>query len=138
MEGVPVRVGIGMRDLEKNQVEIARRDTKEKTSVAVEGLDRYIVDLLEEIQNGLFKKAVDYRADHTSETTDIEEFKDILENKGGFIKAHWDGTTETELKIKEQTKATIRCIPNDEPESDGKCILTGKPSKQKVLFAKSY
>ena len=138
MEGVPVRVGIGMRDLEKNQVEIARRDTKEKTSVAVEGLDRYIVDLLEEIQNGLFKKAVDYRADHTSETTDIEEFKDILENKGGYIKAHWDGTTETELKIKEQTKATIRCIPNDEPESDGKCILTGKPSKQKVLFAKSY
>ena len=138
MEGVPIRVGIGMRDLEKNQVEVARRDTKEKSSVAVDGLDRYIIDLLDEIQNGLFKKAVDYRTAHTSETDDFEEFKDILENKGGFIKAHWDGTTETELKIKELTKATIRCIPNDEPLSDGKCILTGNPSKRRVLFAKSY
>ncbi len=138
MEGVPVRVGIGMRDLEKNQVEVARRDTKEKSSVPVDGLDRYIVDLLEEIQNGLFKRAVDFRADHTSEAADIDEFNDILENKGGFIKAHWDGTTETEVKIKELTKATIRCIPNDEPESSGKCILTGNPSNQKVLFAKNY
>ena len=138
MEGVPIRVGIGMRDLEKNQVEVARRDTKEKSSVAVDGLDRYIIDLLDEIQNGLFKKAVDYRTAHTSETDDFEEFKDILENKGGFIKAHWDGTTETELKIKELTKATIRCIPNDEPLSDGKCILTGNPSKRRVLFAKRY
>jgi len=138
MEGVPVRVGIGMRDLEKNQVEIARRDTKEKTSVALEGLDRYITDLLEQIQNDLFTKAKNYRAEHMSETSDMEEFKDILENKGGFIKAYWDGTTETELKIKEQTKATIRCIPNDEGPSEGKCILTGKESKQKVLFAKAY
>ena len=138
MEGVPIRVGIGMRDLEKNVVEIARRDTKKKSSVAVEGLDRYIVDLLETIQNSLFQKAVDYRTEHTSETDDYEEFKSILDTKGGFIKAHWDGTTETELKIKEQTRATIRCIPNDEPASDGKCILTGKPSKGRVLFAKSY
>jgi len=138
MEGVPVRVGIGMRDLEKNQVEIARRDTKEKTSVAVEGLDRYIADLLETIQKDLFTKAVNYRTEHTSETSDFEEFKEILNNKGGFIKAHWDGTTETELKIKELTKATIRCIPNDEGPSDGKCILTGQPSSQRVLFAKSY
>jgi prolyl-tRNA synthetase len=138
MEGVPIRVGIGMRDLEKNQVEIARRDTKEKAAVPLEGLDRYIVDLLEEIQNNLFTKAKNYRTEHTAETTDLEEFKHILDTKGGFIKAHWDGTTETELKIKEQTKATIRCIPNDEEPSDGKCILTGKESKQKVLFAKAY
>ncbi len=138
MEGVPIRVGIGMRDLEKNQVEVARRDTKEKTSVALEGLDRYLADLLETIQKDLFQKALNFRADHSSEASDMEEFKEILEKKGGFIKAHWDGTTETELKIKDLTKATIRCIPNDEPESDGKCILTGKPSSKKVLFAKSY
>jgi len=138
MEGIPVRVGIGMRDLEKNQVEIARRDTKEKTSVAVDGLDRYIVDLLETIQDNLLKRAKDYRTEHTSETTDFEEFKQILETKGGFIKAHWDGTTETELKIKELTKASIRCIPNDQEQSEGKCILTGEPSKGKVLFAKAY
>jgi len=138
MEGVPIRVGIGMRDLEKNQVEIARRDTKEKSSVPLEGLDRYISDLLVTIQDSLLQKAKDYRTEHTSETTDFEEFKSILENKGGFIKAHWDGTTETELKIKELTKASIRCIPNDEEPSDGKCILTGKESKQKVLFAKAY
>ena len=138
MEGVPIRVGIGMRDLEKNQVEIARRDTKEKTSVALEGLDRYITDLLITIQDNLLQKAKDYRTEHTSETTDFEEFKHILENKGGFIKAHWDGTTATELKIKELTKASIRCIPNDEEPSDGKCILTGNDSMQKVIFAKAY
>jgi len=138
MEGVPIRVGIGMRDLEKNVVEIARRDTKEKSSVSLDGLDRYIADLLETIQNNLLTRAKNYRTDHTSESTDFEEFKHILDNKGGFIKAHWDGTTETELKIKELTKATIRCIPLDEPESDGKCILTGNPSKKRVLFAKSY
>ena len=138
MEGVPIRVGIGMRDLEKNVVEIARRDTKEKTSVPLEGLDRYIADLLEEIQANLFNKAKAYRTEHTSEATEMEEFKSILETKGGFIKAHWDGTTETELKIKELTKASIRCIPNDEEPSEGKCILTGKESKGRVLFAKAY
>lgn len=138
MEGVPIRVGIGMRDLEKNQVEVARRDTKEKTSVALEGLDRYLADLLETIQKDLFQKALNFRAEHSSEASDMEEFKEILDNKGGFIKAHWDGTTETELKIKDLTKATIRCIPNDEPAAEGKCILTGKPSAKKVLFAKSY
>ncbi len=138
MEGVPIRLGIGMRDLANNQVEIARRDTKEKALKPVEGIDRYIADLLVEIQSNLFNKAVKYREDHTSETTDFEEFKHILENKGGFIKAHWDGTVETELKIKELTKASIRCIPLDEPETPGKCILTGNDSKQKVLFAKAY
>lgn len=138
MEGVPIRVGIGMRDLEKNVVEVARRDTKEKNSVPVDGLDRYIVDLLEEIQSNLFKKAIDFRTTHSSETSDFGEFKELLENKGGFIRAHWDGTTETELKIKEETKATIRCIPLDEGPSDGTCIYSGKPSKQRVVFAKSY
>ncbi len=138
MEGVPVRVGIGMRDLEKNVVEIARRDTKEKASVALEGLDQYIVDLLEEIQNNLLQKAKDFRTEKTSEAKDFEEFKHILETKGGFIKAHWDGTTETELKIKELTKASIRCIPNDQEMEEGKCVLTGEPSKGKVLFAKAY
>lgn len=138
MEGVPIRVGIGMRDLEKNVVEVARRDTKEKTSVPVEGLDKYIAELLETIQKDLFQKALDHRAAHTSEVSDFEEFKEVLENKGGFIHAYWDGTEETELKIKELTKATIRCIPNDMEASEGKCVLTGKPSTQKVIFAKAY
>ena len=138
MEGVPVRVGIGKRDLEKNVVEVARRDTKEKNSVPVDGLARYISDLLEEIQNNLLTRAKNYRAEHTSETDDFEEFKHILENKGGFIKAHWDGTVETEKKIKELTKATIRCIPVDEEPVPGKCILTGKESKGRVYMAKAY
>lgn len=138
MEGVPVRIGIGKRDLANNQVEVARRDTKEKKSVSVDGIAEYINQLLIDIQNNLFTKAKNYRDEHISEAKTFDEFQEILDKKGGFIKAHWDGTTETELKIKEATKATIRCIPNDEPESEGKCIYTGKPSNKKVLFAKAY
>jgi len=138
LEGVPVRIGIGKRDLEKGVVEIARRDTKEKTSVAVGEVAAYVKQLLEDIQNNLFNRALKYRDEHITSVDTFEEFKEVLENKGGFISAHWDGTEETEDKIKELTKATIRCIPNDAVEEDGVCVLTGKPSKVRVLFAKAY
>ena len=138
MRGIPIRIGIGMRDLEKGQVEVARRDTGEKTSIAIENVIDFIPQLLEDIQNNLFTKAKNYCQDHTSSADTMDEFKDILENKGGFIKAHWDGTSETENKIKEMTKATIRCIPLDFKEESGKCILTGSPSKGRVIFAKAY
>ncbi|HFB99228.1 MAG TPA: proline--tRNA ligase, partial [Phaeodactylibacter sp.] len=138
MHGIPIRLGIGKRDLEKGQVEVARRDTKEKTSQPLDSVADYIENLLEEIQNNLFQKALDYRTSHTSHVDTFEEFQEVLENKGGFIYAHWDGTTKTEKKIKELTKATIRCIPNDSVEEDGKCVLTGAPSKRRVVFAKSY
>lgn len=136
--GVPVRIGIGMRDLENNQVEVARRDTKEKIQVSLSGIDIYIENLLDEIQKNLFNKAKQYRDDHITSVDTFGEFVDILENKGGFVYAHWDGTTETEVKIKELTKATIRCIPIDNQKEEGKCILTGNPSIQRVLFARSY
>ncbi len=138
MEGVPVRIGIGMRDLANNQVEVARRDTKEKMPVLLDGIADFIEKLLEDIQTSLFEKAKKYRDDHITEVKNYDDFKEVLEEKGGFVKAHWDGSTETELKIKEETKATIRCIPNDEPESFGKCIYSGKDSNRKVLFAKAY
>ena len=138
MHGIPVRIAVGKRDLEKNVVEVARRDTKEKTSVPMEGLDDYIEQLLVDIQNNLFDRAKKYRDDHITPVDTFEEFQKVLNEKGGFISAHWDGTEETELKIKEQTKATIRCIPLDNPQEDGKCVLTGNPSKERVLFAKSY
>ncbi len=138
MKGVPVRVGIGLRDLEKNQIEIARRDTKEKKSVALDQGVNYISILLNDIQDSLLNRAKAFRANHWSSADDWEHFKDLIENKGGFVSAHWDGTTETELKIKELTKATIRCIPNDQQEEPGSCILTGKPSRQRVLFARAY
>lgn len=138
MMGVPVRLGIGMRDLDNNQVEVARRDTKEKMSVPLHNLDNYIESLLEEIQNNLFERARAFRDEHISTVDTMEEFVSVLENKGGFIKAHWDGTTETEVRIKEMTKATIRCIPLENEMEDGICILSGKPSKQRVLFAKAY
>ncbi|MCB0643198.1 MAG: proline--tRNA ligase, partial [Phaeodactylibacter sp.] len=138
MKGTPVRIGIGKRDLEKNQVEIARRDTKEKAYISVDGTVDYVENLLTEIQDNLFNKAKAYRDAHITPADNFEDFQEILEHKGGFIAAHWDGTTETELKIKELTKATIRCIPNDAVEEAGTCILTGKPSTQRVLFAKAY
>lgn len=138
MMGVPVRVGIGKRDLENGVVEVARRDTKEKTQVALEGLADHIQQLLEDIQDNLLTKAKAYRAEHTTEVNSFEEFKEVLQNKGGFVSAHWDGTSETELKIKELTKATIRCIPNDAVEEEGTCVLTGNPSKKRVLFAMAY
>ncbi len=138
MRGVPVRLAIGMRDLEQQQVEVARRDTKEKTSQPIEGIENYVTQLLEDIQNNLFQRALDYRNSHITPVDTFEDFQKVLEEKGGFISAHWDGTTETELKIKELTKATIRCIPLDSQPEEGRCILTGNPSSRRVLFAMSY
>ncbi len=138
LEGVPVRLGLGKRDLANGTIEVARRDTKEKTSIEIAGVDRYVEQLLVEIQNGLLQKAKDYRTEHTTEVDSMDDFKGTLDEKGGFVSAHWDGTSESELKIKEMTKATIRCIPNDFKEEAGSCILTGKPSAGRVLFAKAY
>ena len=138
LKGVPVRVAIGGRDMENGTVELARRDTREKSTVSQEGLDTYIANLLEEIQHNIYNKAVDYRTGHITEANSYEEFKELLDNKAGFISAHWDGTSETELKIKEETKATIRCIPLDNKLEDGICIYSGKPSIQRVLFARAY
>ncbi len=138
MHGTPIRLGIGARDLANGQVEVARRDTKDKTSQPVEGIADYVANLLDEIQQNLFDRAVQYRTDHTTTVDNFDDFQSVLDSKGGFVSAHWDGTTETELKIKELTKATIRCIPVDNELEDGKCVLTGKPSKQRVLFARAY
>lgn len=138
MHGIPVRIAIGKRDLEKNVVEIARRDTKEKTSVPIEGVDDYVEQLLVDIQQNLFDRAKKYRDDHITKVDNFDDFKSVLKDKGGFISAHWDGSEETELKIKELTKATIRCIPIDNPQEEGQCVLTGNASTQRVLFAKAY
>ena len=138
LKGVPVRLAIGGRDLENGTVELARRDTGEKKTVKQEGLDIYIAQLLDEIQENIYKKAFDYRKEHITIANTYDELKDLLDNKGGFISAHWDGTPETEQKIKEETKATIRCIPLDNKLEDGICIYSGKPSVQRVLFARAY
>ncbi|WP_353149802.1 proline--tRNA ligase [Flavobacterium sp.] len=138
LKGVPVRLAIGPKDLENGTFEVARRDTLTKEVKPAEGIVTYIQDLLEQIQKDLFNKAVDYRAEHTTEVNSYAEFKDVLENKTGFVSAHWDGTAATEDKIKEETKATIRCIPLDRVEEAGVCIFSGAPSKGRVLFAKAY
>jgi len=138
MKGVPVRLALGARDLEKNVVEVARRDTKEKRAVALDGIAQYVNGLLLEIQNNMYSKAKSYRDDHITPADNWDEFEKLLDEKGGFISAHWDGTAETEESIKEKTKATIRCIPLNNPLEEGKCILTGKPSSQRVLFARAY
>ncbi len=138
LKGVPVRMAIGARDLQNNVVEIARRDTKEKQSVGMEGIENYIKNLLEEIQLSMYNKAKQFRTDHLFSTDNWDEFLRLLDTKGGFVSAHWDGTAETEDKIKELSKATIRCIPLDNPQEPGKCILTGNPSTQRVLFARAY
>jgi prolyl-tRNA synthetase len=138
LKGVPVRLAIGSRDMENGTVELARRDTREKQTVNQEGLEIYIPQLLEDIQNNIYKKAFDFRADHITPANSYEEFKELLDGKAGFISAHWDGTPETEQKIKEETKATIRCVPLDNPLEDGVCIYSGKPSTQRVLFARAY
>ncbi len=137
-KGVPVRLAIGPRDLENNQAEVARRDTQEKESVSMDGIADYIENLLNEIQDNLYKRALTYRENNIRPIDSYEEFKDKIESEGGFFLAHWDGTIETEEKIKAETKATIRCIPLDQPEEDGKCMVTGKPSKKRVVFAKAY
>ncbi|MGB4771407.1 MAG: proline--tRNA ligase [Chitinophagaceae bacterium] len=138
LKGVPVRLALGARDLENNVVEIARRDTKEKSSVSLDGLASHIAILLEDIQQNMFEKARVYRDSHITEVNSWEEFKEVLNGKGGFISAHWDGTGETEEKIKQETKATIRCIPLSSKEETGVCVYSGNPSTQRVLFALSY
>ena len=137
-KGVPVRVAIGPRDLENGKAEVARRDTKEKNVVEWEGVDQYIADLLQDIQTNLFEKAKAHRSENTTSVDSYEEFKKVLSSKGGFISAHWDGSEETEQKIKDETKATIRCIPLEQKKEEGVCIYSGKPSQQRVLFAKAY
>jgi len=138
LKGVPVRLAIGPRDLANGSVEIARRDTLEKKVVSVEGIDTYIVNLLDEIQENIFTKAFNYRKENTFIANSYEEFKQILDDKGGFVLAHWDGTPETEQRIKEETKATIRCIPLENKLEDGLCMVSGKPSTQRVVFARAY
>lgn len=138
MKGVPVRLGLGMRDLANQQIEVARRDTKEKEIVALDTIVSHVEQLLQDIQDNLLKRAYDYRQAHTTRVDNFDDFKRILDTKGGFVLAHWDGTTETELKIKEETKATLRCIPIDAPDEDGFCVYSGKPSSRRVLFAKAY
>jgi prolyl-tRNA synthetase len=138
LKGVPIRLAIGARDMENGTVELARRDTREKSTVSQEGLAEYINQTLSDIQDNIFKKALTFRDSHVTEANSYEEFKELLDTKTGFISAHWDGTAETEKLIKEETKATIRCIPLDNKLEDGVCILTGKPSTQRVLFARAY
>ena len=138
LKGVPVRIAIGARDLENNTVEVARRDTKEKETLSLVDLDAKIEHLLENIQNNIYQKALDFRDSNITQVDSYQEFKNTLDSKPGFVSAHWDGTTETELKIKEETKATIRCIPLNNKLEDGICIYSGRPSKQRVLFARAY
>ena len=138
LQGVPVRLAIGPKDLENGTVELARRDTFTKEVVIMDAIVDKVVGLMTEIQNDLHQKALNFRDNHITEVETFEEFKDVLETKTGFISAHWDGTPETEDKIKELTKVTIRCIPMNNKQEDGKCVLTGNPSKQRVLFAKAY
>ncbi|HTG56263.1 MAG TPA: His/Gly/Thr/Pro-type tRNA ligase C-terminal domain-containing protein, partial [Niabella sp.] len=139
LKGVPVRVTLGARDLANNQIEIARRDTKTKELIHADGISQYINGLLLDIQNNMFKKAKTYRDEHITKADTWEEFVQLLDDKGGFILAHWDGTAETENEIKEKTKATIRCIPIDDMGlEEGVCVLSGKPSKRRVLFARAY
>lgn len=137
LKGVPVRLAIGARDLENNTVEVARRDTLSKETVSLDGIETYISTLLDQIQDNIYKKATDYRTSVTREVNSYDEFKVEIE-KGGFLMCHWDGTSETEEKIKEDTKATIRCIPFDGDKTPGICMVTGKPSAQRVIFARAY
>lgn len=138
LKGVPVRIALGARDLQNNVAEVARRDTKEKQTISLDGIVDHVKQLLEEIQQNLFSKAKAYRDEHTTEVNSWEEFEKVLDEKGGFVSAFWDGTAETEEAIKEKTKATIRCIPLNNPKEEGKDILSGKPSEQRVLFARAY
>ncbi|GAA4317010.1 proline--tRNA ligase [Compostibacter hankyongensis] len=138
MKGVPVRIALGARDLEQNVAEVARRDTREKMSLSLDNLAARIKDLLDDIQQQIYRAASTYREEHITPADDFDTFRKILDEKGGFVSAHWDGTAETETRIKELTKATIRCIPLDNPPEEGKCILSGKPSRERVLFARAY
>jgi prolyl-tRNA synthetase len=137
LQGVPVRLAIGARDLSNNTIEVCRRDTLEKQTVSIDGVDDYIVNLMDEIQKNIFQKALKYREEHSYKVDTYDDFKAALD-KGGFVYAPWDGTAETEARIKEETKATIRCIPLNNPLEDGVDMLTGKPSTQRVVFARAY
>ena len=137
LKGVPVRLVMGGRDLENNTMEVMRRDTLEKETISCEGIEEYVAHLLDEIQEGIYQKALNYRKEHTVAVDTYEEFKEQIE-KGGFVLAHWDGTPETEERIKEETKATIRCIPFEGDTTPGTCMVTGKPSARRVLFARAY
>ncbi|SNR78920.1 proline--tRNA ligase [Lutibacter flavus] len=138
LKGVPVRIAIGKRDLENNTVEVARRDTLVKQTVSQDDVVDFVANLLVEIQDNMFDKAVSFRKEHTTEVNTFEEFKEVIKTKGGFVSAHWDGTSETEDRIKDLTKATIRCIPINNKIEEGACVFTGKKSIQRVLFAKAY
>lgn len=138
MKGVPVRLAIGARDLENNAVEVARRDTKEKSTVSMDGLPEYLISLLSNIQENMYQKALEYRNSHITEVNSWDEFVQVLDEKGGFVSAFWDGTSETEEAIKDKTKATIRCIPLNNLQEEGRCIFSGKPAKERVLFARAY
>lgn len=138
LKGVPVRIAIGPKDLEKGTVEMARRDTLTKEFVANEDVVEKVLSLMEEIQSNLFDKAIHYRTEHTTQVDNYSDFKEVLDTKGGFVLAHWDGSAETEEKIKNETKATIRCIPLNSDNVPGKCMVTGQPSAQRVLFARAY
>jgi len=138
LKGVPLRIAIGPRDLENGTYELARRDILTKETVSADGISELVVKLLDEIQDNLWTKALNHRSENITEVEDYDTFKEVLEQKGGFISAHWDGTAETEDRIKEETKATIRCIPIDQKTEEGSCIYSGKPSKGRVLFAKAY
>ncbi len=138
LKGVPVRIAIGPKDVEKGTVELARRDTLQKEFINNENVVENVVSLMDEIQDNLYRKAVSHRTENTTEVSSYEEFKKVLDTKGGFILAHWDGTAETEEKIKNETKATIRCIPLDDKIEAGVCMITGNPSQRKVLFARAY
>ena len=138
LKGVPLRIAIGQRDLENGTVEIARRDTKEKQVIAIKDCVNHVEKTLEAMQESIFLKARDFKTSKTSKADSYEEFKRILEESGGFVYAHWDGTAETEEKIKEETKATIRCIPLNQEQEEGKCMVTGRPSKGRVVFARAY
>ncbi len=138
LKGVPVRLAIGERDLQNDTIEVARRDTLTKETVAAAGIEEYVARLLEDIQENIYKKALDFRNSKITKVDSYDEFKELLETKTGFFLCHWDGTPETEERIKAETKATIRCIPFDSPEEEGKCMVTGKPSRRRVLIAKAY
>ena len=138
LKGVPVRLAMGERDLENGTIEVARRDTLTKETLPLEGIEQYIIRLLDEIEENVYKKALDFRSKMITKVDSYEEFKTLLDEKGGFFLCHWDGTPETEARIKEETKATIRCIPFDAEEEEGKCMVTGKPSHRRVLIARAY
>lgn len=138
LKGVPVRLAIGQRDIENGTIEVARRDTKEKSVMQMENIASQIELLLTDIQKNIYQKALTFRKENTSQVETYDQFKELIDSKGGFIEAHWDGTAETEAKIKEETKATIRCIPIDKEKEAGKCMVTGKPSEQRVVFARAY